>query len=169
MKRSQNAYDWLGHGVYFWENNPRRAAHFAAQTRRRSRSAGEHTQRPTVVGAVIDLDRCLNLLDHEMIGLVKDAHQNLVESYEAVGRTPPVNRGGPDRLQRFLDCAVLEHFHTIREEAGLPSFDTVRGVFVEGKPIYPTAGFHEKSHIQVCVRNARCIKGYFRVLPETDD
>lgn len=41
-----------------------------------------------------------------------------------------------------------------------------RGVVVEGKRIYPNAGFHEKSHIQVCVRNLRCIKGYFRVLPD---
>jgi hypothetical protein len=26
---SKNEYDWLGHGVYFWEHNPRRALEWA--------------------------------------------------------------------------------------------------------------------------------------------
>ncbi len=42
-------------------------------------------------------------------------------------------------------------------------FDTVRGVFVEGAPIYPTSGFREKTHIQICVSNPGVIKGVFRV------
>jgi hypothetical protein len=25
LKISQNAYDWLGEDIYFWENSPRRA------------------------------------------------------------------------------------------------------------------------------------------------
>ena len=29
LKASQNAYDWLGEGVYFWENSPRRALRWA--------------------------------------------------------------------------------------------------------------------------------------------
>jgi len=37
LKSSENDYDWLGHGVYFWENNPQRAMDF--------RSAREHAQR----------------------------------------------------------------------------------------------------------------------------
>ena len=34
---------------------------------------------------------------------------------------------------------------------------------MEGKPIYPTAGFNEKTHIQIAVNNPACIKGVFRV------
>jgi hypothetical protein len=41
------------------------------------------------------------------------------------------------------------------------AFDSVRGVFVEGKELYPSAGFREKNHIQLCIRNPNCIKGYF--------
>jgi hypothetical protein len=44
------------------------------------------------------------------------------------------------------------------------SYDTLRGAFMEGEPIYPDAGFHSKNHIQICVRNSACIKGFF--LPE---
>jgi hypothetical protein len=34
---------------------------------------------------------------------------------------------------------------------------------LEGQPIYETSGFHEKTHIQICVRNPKNIKGVFRV------
>ena len=44
-----------------------------------------------------------------------------------------------------------------------PSIDTVRGVFVEGEPVYEGAGFRAKTHIQICVCNISSIKGVFRV------
>jgi hypothetical protein len=34
---------------------------------------------------------------------------------------------------------------------------------VEGDPVYPAAGFCEKTHIQIAVRNPSLIKGVFRV------
>jgi hypothetical protein len=40
-------------------------------------------------------------------------------------------------------------------------FDSVRGVFWEGRELYPNAGFREKDHIQICIRNPNCIKGFF--------
>ena len=46
------------------------------------------------------------------------------------------------------------------EEKGI-SFDTVCGYFQEGNDAYLGSGIREKSHIQVCVRNTDCIKGYF--------
>ena len=33
--------------------------------------------------------------------------------------------------------------------------------FWEGQKLYPNAGFREKNHIQICVCNPNCIKGYF--------
>ena len=41
------------------------------------------------------------------------------------------------------------------------AYDSVRGIFFEGGPIYPGSGILDKSHIQICVRNPNCIKGYF--------
>ena len=41
-------------------------------------------------------------------------------------------------------------------------YDSVRAMVVEGEPLYAGAGFHAKSHIQICVRDERCIKGFFR-------
>ena len=64
-------------------------------------------------------------------------------------------------LLRPLDCLVIETFHKINAENKQPSFDSVRAVFPEGDSLYPNAGFYEKSHIQICIRNPNCIKGFF--------
>ena len=76
-----------------------------------------------------------------------------------VGRTP-------DKLGRKLDCAVLNQLHDYRHKRNLQKYDTVRGPFLEGRRTYPGAGFRNENHIQLCVRESHCIKGYFRVLPE---
>lgn len=75
----------------------------------------------------------------------------------------PRNIGGADLLQRNLDCAVINYLHTTRKEDGKPAFQTVRGVFVEGDPVFPTSGFRYKTHIQICVRRSSNIKGIFKV------
>lgn len=31
FKNSENSYDWLGHGIYFWESNPDRALDWARE------------------------------------------------------------------------------------------------------------------------------------------
>ena len=64
---------------------------------------------------------------------------------------------------RKLDCAVVNHLHQILETAKLPAFDTVKGIFIEGGPIYENSGFYKRTHVQICVRNLECIKGVFRV------
>ena len=53
--------------------------------------------------------------------------------------------------------------HQIRQDDEEQLIDTVRGVFVEGEPVYEGAGFREKTHIQICVCNISNIKGVFRV------
>jgi hypothetical protein len=72
---------------------------------------------------------------------------------------------GNDRPLRFLDCAVIKHLHEIVEAepraGGVQPFDTVRGLFVEGERAYPGSAFRAKSHVQIAVRNADCIKGLF--------
>ncbi len=47
-------------------------------------------------------------------------------------------------------------------------FDTIRGIFTEGGPAYKGAGIQTKNHIQVCIRNLNCIKGFFIPRQEID-
>ena len=165
---SENSYDWLGHGIYFWENNPARALEYAkALTKHPERSRNPVTT-PAVVGAVIDFGHCLNLLETKSIDIVRQGYklflevQELSES-EFLPENKQIEHGFP--MMRHLDCAVMETIHTFRqEEVGAQEFDSVRAMFPEGKTLYPNAGFLDKNHVQVCIRNLNCIKGYFRVL-----
>lgn len=168
FKISKNKYDWLGEGMYFWENSPYRAKLYGEDLKQQGK-----IEEPAVVGAAINLGYCLDLLDSEQIDLLRSAYDVLNATLKKAGvGMLPENKAGRiiiapgDLLLRKRDCAVINFLHTQREEQKLREFDSVRGVFWEGEPIYPTAGFNEKNHIQIAVRNPNCIKGYFWPLTE---
>lgn len=160
LTRSENKYDWLGNGIYFWENNQYRAYSFAKELNDNPRPGKPIIKKPAVLGAIINLGVCLDLLDSEYLVLLKDRHKALENSAKHLNITLPRNKTGNgtnDLMLRDLDCLVIEY---LNKHASVP-FDSVRGVFVEGGHLYPTSGFNEKNHIQVCIRNPNCIKGYF--------
>lgn len=160
---SENIYDWLGSGVYFWESNPRRGLEFYRETQvRKGRSQSD----AAVVGAVIDLGYCLDLSSSRGVEAVANAHKDLKAIFKSLGKAMPKNRLGKDLLLRELDCGVIKHLHSSREKSGLQSFDTVRGVFQEGAKVYRNSGFKSRTHIQIAVRNLRKIRGVFRVPTE---
>ena len=163
---SENDHDWLGHGVYFWENNPKRAMHWA-----RFMAAHPKFQRrvrtPTVVGAVIDLGNCLDLTEAMSLEMVHTSYYCLKELYENQGLLLPENKpafeGDEELLQRCLDCAVINMVHELRKADGLEEFATVRGIFPEGGSLFPGSAIRNKTHIQICVRDLQNIRGVFRV------
>ncbi len=159
FKPSQNDFDWLGSGIYFWDANPIRGLEFANELKHLDR--GPKIQKPAVVGAVIELGLCLDLTTSAGVQHVRSAHRRLVEIAKAAGYPLPSNSS--DQMRRNLDCAVIGLLHDIREDAGEAPIDTIRGVFLEGAPIFDGSGFSSKTHIQICVRNPECIKGVFRV------
>jgi hypothetical protein len=163
FRRSENSYDWLGSGVYFWEANPDRALEWARHRAGRANTARTIETEPFVVGAVIDLGFSLDLTSANGSGALARAYIALQRLFEHSGDQLPENSGGDDFLLRKLDCMVINSVHQSRKLSGEQPFDTVRAVFTEGEPLYPTAGFRRKTHIQVCVRNQECIKGVFRV------
>lgn len=169
LKFSQNDYDWLGYGNYFWDSSPSRALQFAKIIQKYPQvNKSTNIKEPAVLGAVISLGFCLDLLDYEKIKLLKLGYDILVENNEAQGKPIPENKapkGNKDLLYRNLDCAVIETLHQVRKMGDHPPFDSVRGVFWEGKELYKNAGFKSKNHIQICIRNPNCIKGFF--LPQS--
>lgn len=163
LKASKNDYDWLGHGIYFWENSPARALDFANEAAKRNEN---NIKTPAVLGAVIDIGNCLDLLDSANLKMVKEAYEELKSIVAMAGGKLPENKipkgyGRNEFLLRHLDCYVIEHL------LKTTNFDSVRGLFPEGAELYPGAGFRIKDHIQICIRNPNCIKGFF--LPRTDD
>ena len=77
LRRSKNDFDWLGEGIYFWENNPTRALQYARELRDRPRPGAARIKKPAVVGAVIELGYCLNLLDAEFLSLVRESYDEI--------------------------------------------------------------------------------------------
>ena len=166
LKSSTNDYDWLGPGIYFWENSPERAFQFANEAVERDTRTTQGTiKEPFVLGAIINLGLCFNLLDSDAISELKLAYQFFNEAISSSGAKPPENKSGPDRRARFLDCAVIKAMQELREQEKLPAYDTIRGAFWEGGELYPGAGFSEKGHVQIAVTNPKSILGYFRPIP----
>lgn len=62
LRPSTNKYDWLGHGIYFWENNFQRAVDFANALKSR-KDRQSKLRVPSAIGAVLDIGFCLDLLD----------------------------------------------------------------------------------------------------------
>lgn len=166
LRSSRNDYDWLGHGIYFWEASPERGLQFARDAKIRSKISRGRIRYPYVVGAVIELGNCLNLLDQAGLMEMRTAHQMLKSLAEAEGKQLKRNKSKDKSgayLVRTLDCSVLEHLHQMRKDAGLPKYDTVIGALWEGEELYEDAGITDKNHMQICVRSEECIRGYFRV------
>ena len=158
FKKSQNDYDWLGEGIYFWEYGADRALKFA-----QDQAARKKVRRPTVVGALIQLGHCFDLMDTRFTEDLAAAFQLFKRHARLNGATLPKNRGStPDKLLRHRDCAVLNFFLDGLERAGEPRFDTVRCGFVEGPPAFPGSGIRQQSHVQLAVRNEACVIGVFR-------
>jgi hypothetical protein len=94
-------------------------------------------------------------------------YDSLKDTYLAAGWEMPQNKNigiNTDKLLRKLDCAVFEYMHDEMKKSQVKPFDSIRAAFWEGQKLYPNAGFKEKNHIQICIRNPNCIKGYFRPL-----
>ena len=158
LKASENEYDWLGHGIYFWEQNYQRAIEWAIN---------RYGDDGAVVGAVIDLGYCLNLTDSFSAQILRNGYEILKIRCEAAEMDLPQNvpsKRTKDILLRNLDCAVIQQVHDYNKDNGKTPFDSVRGIFTEGGPVYPGAEFQEKTHVQLCICNPNCIKGYFAPL-----
>jgi hypothetical protein len=143
---STRRYDWLGVGVYFWEYGPFRAREWAE-----TRFGAEEG---AVLEATIRLGRCLNLLDIEH-------HAHLVRAYETAlheaiqqGVRLPENRDGG---LHYRDRHIIEDYcRTVAEESGR-HYQTVRACFPEGEPIYPGSRLLSRTHVQIAIRDDRCI------------
>lgn len=140
FKPSENGYDWLGAGIYFWEDAPDRAAEWAFR---------KFNKDGVVLKATINLELCLNLLDI--------AHFNwLKESYEALTKRA-IDLPSNKNKRHYLDYLVVETYCDDTISQGGPAFQTVRACFPEGPALYPGSRILRETHIQVSVRDANCI------------
>lgn len=160
LTKSENSWDWLGAGIYFWADSPERGYRWAEDQSQRT----SKIKTPSVIGAFIYPGFCLNLTDIGINDLLQESY-NFLEKTSAIAKLPiPQNNSKQNGIymRRQLDCAVINLIHQSRLENLEQPFDTVYGVFEEGGELYPGSGFKEKTHVQIAVREPKNIIGYFR-------
>ena len=110
---SVKKYNWLGDGIYFWGADPVRAWEWADEKVDRA-----EIKSPFVIGAVIDLRNCLDLMSREDIEFLKRAYDAFKENFEKnfPNETFPENReverDGEKYALADLDCAVINYLCT---------------------------------------------------------
>lgn len=156
FRNSENDYDWLGNGVYFWENDYERARRWAFN------SYGEDA---AVLGAKIRLGSCFDLSNTFSKQMLKESFEDFRMMCETLHLPMPHNAnytgflGNPnDLVLRRLDRAVLEYLFS---NLPIDEFQTVRAPFQEGFEVFPGSAFRELDHIQLCVRDLDSITAVF--------
>jgi hypothetical protein len=144
--------EWFGKGIYFWEHAFQQAWWWAKR---------KDNPNPAVIGAVLRLGNCFDLLDMGNVAILREFHDKMIEHMQAAQLELPVNV----RSHRSLDCAVFNYLYAEFEAANRP-LDTARGVFVPtaiAKRIYKGSWISEETHIQICVRNPKSILAVWHV------
>ncbi len=154
LEQSKSEYEWLGEGVYFWENSYDRALKWAID---------RYSDRADVVGAVIVPGYCFDLTDSGCSEGLKEFSKIFEELYRAIEKKE-VPRNDPKKGSHPYDCALINYFRLawpVLSKNGIP-IDSVRAAFSEGKKIAQSS-FCELNHIQWAIINPeRSILGYFR-------
>ena len=169
LEPSANDYDWLGPGVYFFEDDARRAYKFAAASAKNPARRFSHRPivNPAVVGALICVQSCLDMTGQDGLDEFREVHAELTGALARKGHPMPVNAFSPTQdpstevhLLRKLDCAVFYAIHDARAKEKLAPYQLVRGAFPQGEEIAPRS-FRADTHIQLALRDPACIVGWF--------
>jgi hypothetical protein len=169
FRPSEHPDDWLGHGIYFWEHGPRQAWWWAERRRRLAVDRGKWPagEELAVLGSVIRLGHCLDLLDPANVRIVREWHDRLVATCAAAAITPPRNA----RQRKYLDCAVFQFGYNWLKSRGV-RLDTVRAVYTSGRSehrLWSHSWLMDDGHIQVCVQHPQAILGTWLAQPLTGE
>lgn len=148
FSHSQNDHDWLGRGIYFWEDGPDRASEWARQ---------KHGRSAAIVGAIVQLGNCYDLMDTRNTHDLRMGAKAFADAVTRSGAELPKNFGG----RRLLDCAVLNWWLDALATTG-NVYQTVRRGFEEGDPVFTGMAITMASHVQIAVRDPSCVLGVFR-------
>lgn len=160
LSPSTNKYDWLGSGIYFWENDYHRAYEYAKELASQPRNK---ISKPAVVGAIIDLGQCLDLTTRSGLTLVEQMYDQIKDQIVLENIKGKSKGATSDIMLRNLDCYIIGAIHDMHDHTkGLTPFNSVRAGFWEGEELYPNAGFRKKNYIQISIRNERSIMAYFK-------
>lgn len=98
LNKSENKYDWLGHGIYCWENNLQRAYEFAEFQKSRGK-----IKDVAVIGLIIDLGYCLDFVNSEYLQLLRVGYELLKAEYQNASIDLPKNKLMEEEIPLSID------------------------------------------------------------------
>ena len=143
FRASRNAYDWLGDGVYFFQDAPARAQEWATTL---------HGPDAAVIESSIRLANCMDLLDISWAQFLADSYNSFLRALKQTGRRL-VQTTGAHRLDR----AVINYAVGVLGEQGI-QIRAVRAAFSEGRPVFPGSALYDRAHVQIAVRDTSLIE-----------
>lgn len=156
FKDSTNEGDWLGRGVYFFQDAPGRAARWA-----RLITPGHPIG---VVQAEIELTDCLDLLDHWWFDALRATYGAFSRTGAASSQEELFVQAGQARLPstgklfaNFRDRDFIDYYVERSAVMGGPEFNSVRSPFLWGFGLFRESFVFSRSHIQIAVRNPSMI------------
>jgi hypothetical protein len=145
---STNDYDWLGTGVYFFQDAPVRAWTWARE---------RYPDSPAVIKSELALENCIDLLDIDWYPIFRETYAMFVSAYQKAN--VPLPRQNPERSKAHrLDCAFFNYIVEKILESQDEPIGSIRAVFNEGDRIYPNSAIFDRSHIQISIRDLSLIK-----------
>ncbi len=149
FKPSNNEYDWLGRGIYFWQDAPKRAWQWAQSN---------YPDNPAVVKSRLKLDpSCLDLLDIGYSPLLRTMYNGFISSYQKQNLSLPQHN--PDRSKAHrLDCLFFNYVVSTFNNTSDKRIISVRSAFVEGDRIFPTSAIYDLTHVQIAILDSNLIE-----------
>lgn len=141
FRTSKNREDWLGDGVYFWQDAPEHAWRWARD---------KYQSEAVVIGALVRLSDCMDLLDTGW-------WQDLAAFHATLSAAVPLPKQPPTSKAHRLDRAVINSFIEARARQGV-RIRVVRAAFPEDDPVFQNSALTVSSHVQIAVRDTALIE-----------
>lgn len=156
---STNDYDWLGTGVYFFQDAPMRAATWARE---------RYPDSPAVIRSELVLENCLDLLDIAWNPIIRETYAMFVLEYEKA--KIPLPRQNPQKSKAHrLDCAFFNYIVEKIFASQNITVGSIRAVFNEGDRIYPNSAIFDRAHVQIVIRDLSLIQRSCLIEEDTID
>lgn len=177
FKLSENSWDWLGKGVYFFEAAPSMAWQWAVEFAERQRKKGNDST-PALLSAVLDIERCMDLLDDvwdepmkaaadelEKDGVLAQQHGLRLRSAKLSRAVIVSDYEMPLKAYRnnSADCQVVNAVWGKAKDAGFLA-SGIRAPFVLGKQLYSNSFFFDEGHVQISVVDRNIISEVTRLV-----
>ncbi len=147
IRWSTEMHDWLGHGIYFWEDISW-AEWWQAERWHMSKGVGPGA----ILAASIDADLLLDLSSRSDADFFREEASDALEAIQR-RKNQPVN---DNKNQLFyLDCAVVNSIQRSLADSGKHG---LRMPFYLGPSLTEDGNFFAGQHLQVCLWNIEALQ-----------